>query len=152
MAAPMLTLHFNNQFDSRGATLFKALLKQAQKFLPPISETEVELTLVNDATMRRLNHRMRGIDKPTDVLSFANREIDDPAIRKAVQYSLGEIIISMPAARRNADEIGQSLQEELRFLFLHGLLHILGYDHQTPEEEVEMMSLAYKILGRRPYS
>lgn len=147
----MLTLHFNNQFDSRGSAFFKALLKKAQEILPPIPETEVELTLVNDATLRRLNHQTRGLNKPTDVLSFANREIDDPVTRKATDHSLGEIVISVPAAQRNANEIGQSLEEELRFLFLHGLLHILGYDHQIPQQEAKMMGIAYKILGRPPF-
>ena len=65
--------------------------------------------------------------------------------------SLGQIVISVPAAQRNADEMNQSLEEELRFLFIHGLLHILGYDHQTTPDETEMMTLAYEILGRPPY-
>jgi probable rRNA maturation factor len=147
----MLTLHFSNQVDFRRAAPFRALLRKAQKVLPPIPEKEVELALVDDPTIRRLNHQMRGLDKPTDVLSFANREIDDPATRKAASHSLGEIVISVPAAQRNADEIGQSLEEELRFLFLHGLLHILGYDHQTPKEEAKMMGIAYEILGCPPF-
>ncbi|MFA6436055.1 MAG: rRNA maturation RNase YbeY, partial [Candidatus Gracilibacteria bacterium] len=62
--------------------------------------------------------------------------------------SLGQIFISIPTARRNAKTMKQSLEEELQFLFVHGLLHLLGFDHQTPEQEKEMLKYAYKILGR----
>lgn len=145
----MLTLRYQNDSPTPlKASTFRPLLHR----LPPVPEKEVELWLVDDLTMRRLNRETRGLDKPTDVLSFANREIADPAVRAASAHSLGQIVISMPAAQRNADEIGQSLKEELHFLFVHGVLHILGYDHQTSEEELEMMSLAYRILRRKGVS
>lgn len=149
---------------------FNLLLKKALQILknPPVSEkvpeTELELVLLNDSAIRSINKQTRGLDKPTDVLSFSNREIPlqllVPTRRRgqfrlpksmATQSSLGQIFISLPAAQRNADEMQQSLEEEVRFLFIHGLLHILGYDHQTPAEETTMMTLAYQILGRAPY-
>lgn len=135
------------------AQFFEPLLKKALKILksPPIfekiPETEVELVLLDDPAMQAINKQTRGLDKPTDVLSFANREVV-PATRRG---SLGQIFISLPAAQRNADEMNQSLKKELHFLFIHGLLHILGYDHQTPADETKMMSIAYQILGRPPY-
>jgi probable rRNA maturation factor len=61
---------------------------------------------------------------------------------------VGQVFISIPTARRNAKTMKQSLEEELQFLFVHGLLHLLGFDHQTPEQEKEMLKYAYKILGR----
>jgi probable rRNA maturation factor len=60
---------------------------------------------------------------------------------------LGEILICLPQAKRQADEIGNSLERELSFLFTHGLLHLLGYDHMTPEDEAIMFPLQEKILG-----
>lgn len=128
--------------------LFTSLLKKAQQLLPPIPEGKIELILVDDAAMQTINRQSRGIDKPTDVLSFANREVKGPAVDST---SLGQIFISLPAAARNAEEMQQSLEEELRFLFVHGLLHNLGYDHQAREGEIEMMTLAYEILGRLAY-
>lgn len=155
----MIRLHFINE-TARSPRLggglgggpatardFTSLLKKtaAQCDIP---EKEVELVLMEDAAIQAINKATRGLDKPTDVLSFASREEEgatDPT-------SLGQIFISIPAAERNAAEIGQSLRDELRFLFVHGLLHILGYDHQTPTQEQEMMALAYQILGRPPYT
>ncbi len=158
------------------AQFFEPLLKKALKILksPPIfekiPETEVELVLLDDPAMQAINKQTRGLDKPTDVLSFASREMASlvpttdyglpavaglpPARRGGTTNfprSLGQIFISLPAARRNADEMRQPLGEELHFLFIHGLLHILGYDHQTPADETEMMTIAYQILGRPPY-
>lgn len=146
----MLQLLFSNPINAPfPEDLFITLIRETQKRVPHISETEVEFSLVDDPTIQTINLQTRGLDKPTDVLSFANREIEDPLMRDP--DSLGQIVISVPAAQRNADEMNQSLEEELRFLFVHGLLHILGYDHQTTPDETEMMTLAYEILGRPPY-
>lgn len=160
----MLTLLYTDAVSSPlKKNLFVRVLRSAESQLsahaeenpgdarPRILETEVELALVDDATIQELNRATRGFDKPTDVLSFSNREIQDPELRGAVAQGLGQIVISLPAAERNAEIMKQPLEEELKFLFLHGLLHMLGYDHQTPDEEFEMMSLAYGILGRPPY-
>lgn len=147
----MLTLHFTNTVRAPFTVRrFTSLLKTAEKNLPPIPEKEVELVLLDDEAMRVLNLQTRGMNKSTDVLSFATREIEDPTLR-AQTTSLGQIFISLPAAQRNADEIGQSLADEVNFLFLHGFLHILGYDHHTSKDEAEMMGIAYKILGRPPF-
>ena len=152
----MLQLIFNNQAELPSAheDFFTPLLRETEKLIPDITETEVEFNLVDDPTIQKINKETRGLNKPTDVLSFANREIihvEGVAPEPDDSNSLGQIFISWPAAERNADEMNQSLEEELRFLFVHGLLHILGYDHQTKFEETEMMTLAYKILGRPPY-
>jgi probable rRNA maturation factor len=146
----MLTLIFSNQTDAPFTKDdFMPLIRKTEELVPKITETEVEFSLVDDPTIQEINKNTRNLDKPTDVLSFANREIEDPDLKDS--ESLGQIVISVPAAQRNADEIKQSLGEEVQFLFLHGLLHILGYDHETKPDETEMMTLAYKILGRDPY-
>lgn len=146
----MLNLIFVDEVESSfKADEFLPLIRGVEKRVERIPETEVEFLLTGDAPMQQINKQSRGLDQPTDVLSFANREIEDDGLKDP--HSLGQIVISLPAAQRNADQMQQSLEEEVRFLFVHGLLHILGYDHQTPEEEFEMMSLAYEVLGRPPY-
>jgi len=143
----MLQLEYINETDSPfEASFFIPLVRETEKRVEGINEIELEFSLVGDSTIQKINKQSRGLDKPTDVLSFANRELEDPDPED--KTSLGQIVISVPAAQRNADEMHQSLEEELRFLFVHGLLHILGYDHQTPPEEKEMMTLAYDILVR----
>ena len=86
--------------------------------------------LTSDAELRRLNRTFRGKDKPTDVLSF-------PGERTADGYHVGDIVISVPTARRQAAEAGHGLQRELQILLLHGLLHCLGYDHETDDGAME---------------
>ena len=145
----MVQIIFTNETNAQFTEdTFAPLLKKAEKLLGPFPEKEVELVLVNDFQIRTLNKDTRGIDKPTDVLSFANREIGEDSTLKDSD-SLGQIFISIETAQKNADEMAQSLEEEARFLFIHGILHLLGYDHQTPEEEKEMKEIAYQILGRK---
>jgi probable rRNA maturation factor len=95
--------------------------------------------LVGDRTMRALNLRFRGLDKTTDVLSFPGDET--PAGRH-----LGDVVISLPQARRQAESAGHSLDRELRILLLHGALHCLGYDHESDGGE---MSRLERSLRRR---
>ena len=121
------------------AKIFTDLLKK----LPPIPEENVELLLTDNEEIHAINKQYRNIDRPTDVLSFAERESSNPDPK-----FLGQIIISLDRAQEQADELNQSLEEELRFLFVHGLLHILGYDHEKPEDEKVMLKEAYRILGR----
>ena len=86
--------------------------------------------LTSDAEVQRLNRRFRGKDKPTDVLSF-------PVETTADGYHVGDIVISVPTARRQAAENQHTLARELRILLLHGLLHCLGYDHETDDGAME---------------
>lgn len=87
---------------------------------------QVSVLLTTDARLRRLNRQFRGINKPTDVLSFPAGEAPDGAARVA-----GDLAISVPAARRQAVEHGHALAAEIKILILHGLLHLAGYDHET---------------------
>jgi len=101
---------------------------------PTSARGSVSIALVTDAAIRRLNRDFRGKDHPTDVLSFP---CDPP---------LGDIAISVPTARRQAREMGHPLRIELRVLALHGLLHLLGYDHETDQGQ---MHRAEEKLRRR---
>lgn len=98
-------------------------------------DTELSVVLCDDAFIHPLNRDYRGKDAPTDVLSFAQREGEAAAEDDPV---LGDVIISVETARRQAVEHGISLLQELRVLLTHGLLHLLGYDHLTEEERAEM--------------
>lgn len=101
-------------------------------------EKTVELLITNDEEIQQLNAQYREKDKPTDVLSFP---LEDDEL-------LGQIVISLQTAERQAQELGQSTQEELKFLFAHGIAHLFGHDHQNAEEEPEMLKFVYKILNR----
>ena len=100
---------------------------------------EVSVTLTDNAHIRELNRDYRGIDRPTDVLSFALRESEEPEVEgEAGAEALGDIIISLERAAEQADEYGHSLRREVAFLTVHGMLHLLGYDHIEEEEREEM--------------
>jgi probable rRNA maturation factor len=104
----------------------------------------LSLVLTDDAQLQQLNHDYRGIDAPTDVLSFAV-DPDMPTIPGASPY-LGDIIISVPYAARQADQEGHSIADELQLLVVHGVLHLLGYDHMTPDEKAEMWEVQTAVL------
>jgi probable rRNA maturation factor len=116
---------------------------------------EVVVSLVDDETIRELNRNYRNKDASTDVLSFALQESDgiEPEImygeeEEAEAEPLGDIVISVPAAIRQAEEYGHSVQRELAFLAVHGFLHLVGYDHMTEEDEKEMFSRQDAILAK----
>lgn len=92
----------------------------------------VGVKLCGDRAMRTLNREHRGKDQTTDVLSFAGGETPEG-------YHLGDIVISLPQAERQAEAAGHSLERELRVLLLHGVLHCLGYDHETDGGEMERL-------------
>lgn len=104
-------------------------------------DSEISLTLTDDEGIRTLNRDYRRLDQPTDVLSFPLLEEagDEPSVVGDEQdYLLGDIVISLERAVIQAGEYGHSLEREVGFLFIHGLLHLLGYDHDTPEGESDM--------------
>jgi len=130
-----------NQTQTRvPKTLFTEILKRLPSVIPDVPQTELELLLTTDEEIHALNKTYRGKDRPTDVLSFG---LED-------ETTLGQLVISVPRAAAQAEEIGQSLNEELRFLFSHGLLHLLGYDHEDPADEKIMLEKTYAVLGRPP--
>ena len=110
--------------------------------LPPADTYELSLRLTTDSEIQALNSQFRHQDKPTDVLSFAAMEVDFPGIGEdAADLSLylGDIIISVDTAVRQAPEHGYSLRKELAWLASHGLLHLLGWDH--PDESSLLIML-----------
>jgi len=100
------------------------------------SGAELSILLCDDALIRQLNRDYRGIDRPTDVLAFAMTEGEGAALHPEL---LGDVVISLPTATKQARRAGKTISSEVTMLLAHGLLHLLGYDHREPEEEREML-------------
>jgi probable rRNA maturation factor len=97
------------------------------------------LTLVDDDEIHQINRQHRNVDRPTDVLSFPLVDgTDSFALPPGMPRELGDIIISYPRAVAQAEEYGHSVERELTYLVVHGVLHILGHDHEVPEEQAVM--------------
>jgi len=129
---------------------YASLARKILAYLSIPSEYIVEVNIVDDQEIQDINRSYRGFDKPTDVISFAfldhiEREV---TIRGDVPRMLGEILISYETAKRQAQAYGHSLDREMKFLFTHGMLHLLGYDHTSEQLEKEMFALQDKILDK----
>lgn len=125
--------------------ILKPLLEYARK-VENLEDTELEFSviIVDNKRIHEINKEYRGIDRPTDVISFAledNEEIEFDHYRV-----LGDIYISIDKVREQAKEYGHSEKRELAFLTVHGFLHLLGYDHMKPEDEKVMFAKQEEIL------
>lgn len=112
-------------------------------------ESEISLTFVTNERIHEINLEYRQKDKATDVISFAMEELGEGEIEVVGANQpriLGDIIISIPKAKEQAEEYGHSFLRELGFLAVHGFLHLLGYDHETEEDEKIMFSLQRELL------
>ena len=109
---------------------------------PARARGDVTVVFVSDARMRELNRRYRGQDSPTDVLSFPA----DPS-HQAVGGALGDIVVAVGVARRQAREAGHSFAVETRVLALHGLLHLMGYDHETDTGQMARVEARLRRSG-----
>lgn len=149
-----MKISFTNEYHDDYETYngrFRRLAKKVFTHLQITAPYLIEINLVDNETIHQINRDYRQKDRPTDVISFAfNDEVEgETHITGAAVILLGSIIISVDQAKKQAEEYGHSLDRELKFLFIHGLLHLLGYDHQTIEEEKEMFLLQDTILGKR---
>lgn len=115
-----------------------------------LRDAELSVLLTDDATIRELNREWRKKDKPTDVLAFP---IDERAAREAHDRQsggrdlvLGDVVISLDTALRQARARKRELFEEVRFLLAHGLLHLIAFDHATPDEKREMSALTRRLV------
>lgn len=124
---------------------FNQIAASAEKVLNLEKDLEISVTFVRSRTIHKINKEYRGIDRPTDVISFAIRDdLDDDVPEE--EKDLGDLFINIDYARRQAREYGHSYQREIGFLFTHGMLHCLGYDHMKPEDEKVMFALQDQIL------
>ena len=139
----------------------KHLLEGALKYLgQPARDIEMSLSIVSPEEIQQLNKQYRGVDAVTDVLSFPT--VDNPsrglldissfsydAVNEHTgKLNIGDVIICMERAKQQAVEYGHSLKRELCFLSLHGMLHLLGYDHVEPQDEQQMNALQEEILNK----
>ena len=138
-------LNRTNQDMSAFSEDFKVISQRGEKILRLEEENEVSVSFVRSRTIHQLNRDYRKIDRPTDVITFAAMDGEE-VYPEEEQHDLGDIFINIDYARRQAREYGHSFRREICFLFTHGLLHCLGYDHQTAEEEKEMFALQEEIL------
>ncbi len=110
---------------------------------------EVSVTLVGDQEMQEINRDWRGIDNVTDVISFALDEGEEPEIIGGPSEELlGEIVVCVPQAERQAVEYGHSFERELAYLIVHGMLHLLGYDHMNEEDKAVMRKEEEVVLQK----
>ena len=116
-------------------------------------ELEIYITLTNNEEIHKINKEYRNVDRPTDVLSFPMYERDEiPNLREEakndVEEILGDIIISIPKIKEQAEEYGHSYERELAYLTTHGMLHLLGYDHIIEEEKAIMREHEENVLEK----
>jgi len=132
--------------DVDAADLARAALMALQSVGQPGSEVTVVIT--GDAEVQALNRQFRGVDAPTDVLSFPAQESAAGFVSAPeVSNYLGDVVIALPFTLRQAGEVRHSLAEELRLLVVHGVLHLAGYDHAEPDEEAAMWARQDAILA-----
>ena len=110
------------------------------------AEAEVDLLFVDNEAIREMNRDYRDIDRATDVLSFPMYEADE-AIDDEEEILFGDIVISLERAQEQAEEYGHSLEREVMYLLVHGLLHLSGYDHMEEEEKRVMRAQEEKLLA-----
>ena len=113
-----------------------------------VENAELSVTLTDNEHIHALNKKFRGIDRATDVLSFAFRESEEPEVLGADFEILGDVIISLERAKVQAEEFGHSFLREVIFLEVHGLLHLLGYDHVEEAERLEMEEEQRFVMDR----
>lgn len=150
----ILTIEFYDDYEplySKYYQAFKRIFKKTMVALDMnIDNYLLEVSIVDEDEIKAINNEFRHVDAVTDVLSFPfdddtllYGEDDEPFIH------LGSILICAPRAIVQSKEYEHDEEREFSFLFVHGLLHLLGYDHETPEEEAEMFALQDKIIGKR---
>lgn len=148
----MLKLEYTNKTDHPTSDqAFRKLIRRINKSFPKIfpkqinskNDQIIHLTFINDSEMKMLNKKFRRKDETTDVISLTY--LNEKSFPK--DNILGEVFISIDTARKQAQKVDDDLAHELVFLFVHGVLHVLGYDHQTEEDYEYMMKLTNQILG-----
>ena len=149
-----MELDFNSKFEEYESyeEEYLSLMEITFKTLGIKCDPIVSVSLVDNEYIHYINREYRQIDRPTDVISFAflddGHEYDKVLFKKGL-VTLGDIYISVDKAIEQAKEYGHSIKRELSFLFVHGLLHLCGYDHMTKEDEEVMFALQDKILKEK---
>ena len=134
----------------------RELIKQVKIILNTLNlskNTEICITFLDDKAMRKLNETYRGMKRTTDVLSFPQNRPDSTNLNAAIakdnlkHATLGDIVISIDTAKRHARFYGNSLEKEIQKLIVHGILHLLGYDHKTKKDTFTMRKKEKELLS-----
>ncbi|MCY9806790.1 rRNA maturation RNase YbeY [Lentilactobacillus senioris] len=135
--------------------LVKKVLNYAGKYIDLADNTEMSVTFVNNDEIQKINNDYRGVNRATDVISFAIEDeaddddfpvIMDDELAAEIPQNIGDIFVSIDKVGEQAEFLGHSFERELGFLVVHGFLHLNGYDHMQPEDEAVMFPLQRKIL------
>ncbi|WP_429970851.1 rRNA maturation RNase YbeY [Fructilactobacillus sp. Tb1] len=144
----------NGQVTDEQKKLIKNVLDFAAKEIGLKDNTEMSVTMVNNDRIQEINRDYRGVDRATDVISFAIEDNADdfPVVMSdemlaEIPENIGDIFVSIDKVNEQADFLGHSVDRELGFLIVHGFLHLNGYDHMEPEDEKVMFDLQRKILN-----
>ncbi len=142
----MITITFLPKVEKGIKENWQVILKEAAEATLSTkkwdNEPAVTIVLGDDNYLKELNHQYMGVDQPTDVLSFSIEEINP----ENGSFYLGDLAISLDRAEAQAKSGGHALEDELRLLVVHGILHLLGYDHANPEEKARMWSAQAEIM------
>ena len=131
--------------DINPVSLEDALKVTFRLFPPPVDGT-VSVVVTDNKTVQDLNRTFRGIDVPTDVLSFGN--VPDPDFPgQEASLHLGDVIIAFPVAEKQAAVGGHAVSEEILLLAVHGTLHLLGFDHDTPDNKEKMWATQSRVMA-----
>ena len=128
--------------------IIESVCKEGARIYGLDEDAELSVVLCDNTYIHELNKTYRNIDRPTDVLSFALNEGEEEGYDGPDTKLLGDIVISLDKTREQADEYGHSFERELAYLTVHGMLHILGYDHMTDEDKTEMRKEEEFVLHR----
>jgi len=138
-----------NTLSEETIALVEKVLQSAGEQLDIKEGSEVSVTFVTNDVIQEINKTYRKKDMPTDVISFAMEEMGEGEMEildADIPTMLGDIVISVERTKEQAESYGHSFERELCFLAVHGFLHLLGYDHGTEEQEIEMFGLQETIL------
>ena len=155
----------NIKYPSELNDIIEAVINEAVDYVGCEYECEVCVSIVDNAAIHELNLSERGIDSPTDVLSFPMIDYTEPADFSIIEeypdlyfnpdsgeLMLGDIVISYERAAAQAEEYGHSIKREIAFLTAHSMLHLFGYDHMTDDERLEMERMQEEILVRKGFT
>lgn len=145
----LISIQIDDQFHDK---IDNALLEKTVKTTLEIAKTansfELGLVITDDASIHKMNREYRGIDSPTDVISFALLEGEDFVMPPDQTLHLGEVVISYPRAIEQAKEQKHTVQREVMWLVTHGVLHLLGYDHENDEDRQQMQDIETVVIKR----
>lgn len=144
-----------NGVPEEHAQLVKDVLEYAGKYIKLKENTEMSVTFVNNDRIQEINREYRGVDRATDVISFAIEDsaeddefpiVMDEELAEEIPENIGDIFVSVDKVGEQAEFLEHSYERELGFLVVHGFLHLNGYDHMEPEDEKVMFKLQRDIL------